>query len=329
METQRINRGSIKKDSNLASSKKLVSIIIPAYNAAKTIVETLDSVFAQTYKNLEVIVVNDGSKDDTLAIIENYLKPITIISTENKGVSQARSLGFAKSKGSFIQYLDADDLLLPHKIERQLSALLAHEADVAYGDWQKFKYENDKFIITEIIERQIEGDLEIALFTYFWCPPAALLYSRRLCERLKWNEKLPVIQDARYFFDAAIAKGKFVYTSGIMAQYRTAQSNSLSQKSDLNFIKDLFEHTKSVYQLWNANETINSEQETVIIKSLRHCINRLSVLDKKLARQAINTLLQIKPNYLPTERGLLRELSKIIGYKNAEKIAGYKRAIKP
>ncbi|WP_316851311.1 glycosyltransferase family 2 protein [Pedobacter agri] len=310
----------------MAISKKLVSIIIPAFNAGQTIVETLDSVFSQTYTSLEVIVVNDGSTDNTLAVLECYSNPINILSTENKGVSHARSLGFKHSKGDYIQYLDADDLLMPEKIEIQLRALVDQYSDVAYGDWQKFKVENNQVTIAETIEREIEGDLEIALFTYFWCPPAALLYSRQLCGRLKWNENLPVIQDARYFLDAAVAKGKFVYTRGIMAQYRTAQSNSLSQKSDLNFVRDLYENTKGIYLMWKAE--INVDRKTAILKSLRHCINRLSVLDKSLAEEAIEFLLQIAPGYLPPEKGLLRTLTKIIGYKSAEKVAGFKRAIK-
>jgi len=309
----------------LASSTKLVSVIIPAYNAAQTIVETLDSVFAQTFKNLEVIVINDGSKDKTLAILEDYSKPINIISTENKGVSHARSSGFKHSKGDYIQYLDADDLLMPKKIELQLEALIMHNADVAYGDWQKFSVENNEIIISETIEREIEGDLEIALFTYFWCPPAAILYSKRICEQLKWNESLPIIQDARYFLDAAIAIGKFVYTKGIMAQYRTGLTNSLSQKSDLKFVQDLYENTKGVYAVWKVD--INMDKKSAIINSLRHCINRLSVLDKSLAKQAIEFLLKIEPDYLPVEKGILRTLSKIIGYKHAEKVAGFKRAI--
>ena len=310
----------------MAISAKLVSIIIPAYNAAQTIVKTLDSVFAQTYKNLEVIVVNDGSTDDTLAVLKNYPNSINVVSTENKGVSHARNLGFKYSKGDYIQYLDADDLLMSEKIEIQVQALTTQNADVAYGDWQKFKAENNQITITENIEREIEGDLEISLFTYFWCPPAAILYSRRICDVLQWNEHLPIIQDARYFLDAAIAKGKFVYTNGIMAKYRIAQSNSLSQKSDLNFVKDLYENTKGIFTAWKAD--LHTDKKTAIIQSLRHCINRLSVLDKRLAKEAIEFLLQIEPHYLPPEKGLLKALSMVIGYKSAEKVAGFKRALK-
>jgi len=303
----------------------VVSIIIPVYNAETTIEETLDSVYAQTYQDFEVIVVNDGSTDDTLTILKGYCKTISILSTENKGVSHARNLGFKYSKGDYIQYLDADDLLMPLKIEIQLQALKAQNADVAYGDWQKFKLENNQIKISETIEREIEGDLEIALFTYFWCPPAVILYSREICNRLEWHEHLSVIQDARYFLDAAIAKGKFVYTPEIMAKYRIAQSNSLSQRSDLNFVKDLYENTKGIYTAWKAD--LNDDKKTAIIQSLRHCINRLSVLDKTIMKEAIQFLLQMEPDYLPPEKGLLRTMSKIIGYKNAEKIAGFKRAL--
>ena len=303
----------------------MVSIIIPTYNAEKTIKGTLDSVYAQTYKNFEVIVVNDGSTDHTSAVLENFTNSITILSTENKGVSHARSLGFKYSKGDYIQYLDADDLLMPEKIEMQLQALKAENADVAYGDWQKFKIENNQIKISETVEREIQGDLEVALFTYFWCPPAAILYSRRICDILKWNKHLPIIQDARYFLDAAIAKGKFIYTNGIMAKYRIAQSNSLSQESDLNFVKDLYENTKGIYTAWKTD--LNPNKKTAIIQSLRHCINRLSVLEKSLMKEAIEFLLQIEPHYIPPEKGLLRAMSKIIGYKNAEKLAGFKRAL--
>ncbi|RZL33208.1 MAG: glycosyltransferase [Pedobacter sp.] len=304
----------------------MVSIIIPVYNAETTIEETLNSVYAQTFQDFEVIVVNDGSTDNTLTILKGYCKSINILSTENKGVSHARNLGFKHSKGDYIQYLDADDLLMPVKIEIQLQALVTQEADIAYGDWQKFKLENNQIKISETIEREIEGDLEIALFTYFWCPPAAILYSRRICDVLQWNEHLPIIQDARYFLDAAIVKGKFVYTNGIMAKYRIAQSNSLSQKSDLNFVKDLYENTKGIFTAWKAD--FHTDKKTAIIQSLRHCINRLSVLDKSLAKEAIEFLLQIEPHYLPPEKGLLRALSKMIGYKSAEKLAGFKRALK-
>src|SRR5688572_1866005 len=95
------------------SNKKLVSVIIPAYNAGPFISETLESVLAQTYSNWEVIVVNDGSKDNTENILKQYSEKdprISFISKTNSGVSDTRNKGIDKAKGEFIAFLDADDV---------------------------------------------------------------------------------------------------------------------------------------------------------------------------------------------------------------------------
>ncbi|HEY0656892.1 MAG TPA: glycosyltransferase family A protein, partial [Pyrinomonadaceae bacterium] len=97
-----------------------VSVIIPNYNYAKYIAETIDSVLAQTYPNLEVIVVDDGSKDDSLKILRSYGDKITVIEQKNQGVARARNIGTAYSNGEYIAFLDADDVWLPEKLARQM-----------------------------------------------------------------------------------------------------------------------------------------------------------------------------------------------------------------
>lgn len=104
---------------------KLISVVIPAYNAANTITRTIDSVYNQTYRNLEVIVVNDGSTDNTLELVTQYKESkkdinIIIIDKTNGGVSTARNAGMKVAKGDFIALLDADDFWSFNKIERQL-----------------------------------------------------------------------------------------------------------------------------------------------------------------------------------------------------------------
>ena len=305
----------------------MVSIIIPVYNAENTISQTLDSVFNQTYESFEIIIVNDGSTDQTSKILRNYTHPIKILTTENRGVSHARNLGFNHCIGKYIQYLDADDLLLPDKLKIQVEKLEAINGDVAYGDWQKFKLVNHEIEILETISRKIEIDIEIALFTDFWCPPAALLYSRRICDKLSWNQELPIIQDARYLLDAAMQGGKFIYTPGLMAQYRIEQMNSLSKKSEVKFVNDCLTNAIEIAELWKDDFINSPMKKKSVIDSLRFCINRLSVLDRSLALKAIEFLLQVEPQYLPREKGVLRTLSKLFGYKNAEMIASYKRLL--
>lgn len=101
----------------------LVSVIVPAYNAEHYIKEAIDSILNQTYKNLEIIVVNDGSTDNTLSILKEYGGQIKHISQVNKGPSSARNAGIKIAKGEFIAYQDADDISLPKRIEQEVKYL--------------------------------------------------------------------------------------------------------------------------------------------------------------------------------------------------------------
>lgn len=101
-------------------NKPLVSAIIPNYNYANYLREAIDSVLSQTYQNIEVIVVDDGSTDNSREILQDYGERIKVIFQKNQGVSPARNNGVKASKGELIAFLDADDFWLPRKIEKQV-----------------------------------------------------------------------------------------------------------------------------------------------------------------------------------------------------------------
>ncbi len=100
--------------------KGLVSVVIPNYNYARFLREAIDSVLAQTYAEIEIIVVDDGSTDDSKDILKSYGQQIKAVFQQNQGVSAARNNGVNESRGEFISFLDADDLWLPAKIEKQV-----------------------------------------------------------------------------------------------------------------------------------------------------------------------------------------------------------------
>jgi glycosyltransferase involved in cell wall biosynthesis len=100
-----------------------VSVVIPAFNAAAYLGGAIDSVLAQTSRDLEVIVVDDGSSDGTPALAARYDSPVRWLRQDNRGVAAARNRGIAESRGRFVAFLDADDLWRPEKLERQLAAL--------------------------------------------------------------------------------------------------------------------------------------------------------------------------------------------------------------
>ncbi len=119
------------------NSQKLVSVIIGAYNCEKYISQTIESVRNQTYKNIEIIIINDGSTDTTLQIAEQYAAQdsrIVVHSQVNKGVSAARNAGFALAKGEYFCVFDADDIMLPTKIQSQVEFLESNpSADFVYS----------------------------------------------------------------------------------------------------------------------------------------------------------------------------------------------------
>lgn len=305
----------------------LVSVIIPAYNSEKTIVRTLDSVFSQNYASLEVIVVNDGSTDNTEHIVKSYSDRIIYIAQKNAGVSVARNTGFEHSSGEYIQYLDADDLLAEDKIEKQVKAILESHADVAYGDWKKFN-ELNGYQEFETVEREMKGRPEIELITDFWVPLAALLYTRAIAIKIGgWNLDLPIIQDARYALDAAIQGAKFIYTPGIMGLYRVNDAGSLSTLSRISFMSDCFSNAKQIDKIWRKDYDTDIEKKKAVIGVLRFCVNEFSKIDKLKFNQAIDLILSIDKNYKPEGSVGMKIVSSLLGYRNAEKIAQFKRKL--
>jgi GT2 family glycosyltransferase len=124
-----------------------VSVVIPAYNAAQTIRETLESAMGQTLRDLELIVVDDGSTDATAAVVRSVPDPrLRLLCFDNAGVATARNRGVAAAQGRFVAFLDADDRWTERKLEEQHRALLeTPDASVAYG-WTDFVDENGKFL---------------------------------------------------------------------------------------------------------------------------------------------------------------------------------------
>ena len=109
------------------------SIIIPAYNAQSYIERAIESALRQTYDDIEIIIINDGSTDKTGEIIEEYSQKhtnIKVISTDNGGVSRARNIGIDNSSGEYIVFLDADDELLPYSVENMVECLIEADADI-------------------------------------------------------------------------------------------------------------------------------------------------------------------------------------------------------
>jgi len=159
-----------------------VSVIVPAYNAANFICETVDSALVQTHQDLEVIVVNDGSTDSTLERLRPYGNRIKVLELVNGGVARARNAGVNAATGSWIAFLDADDFWTPDKIERQL----AHsDAPLRYTDRLNIGARGDLPELQSLVTPMFEGDLfETLMIEGNFITTSSVLLRRDLFEQM-------------------------------------------------------------------------------------------------------------------------------------------------
>ena len=151
-----------------------VSIIIPVYNGEKYIREAVDSALNQTYKDFEIIVIDDGSKDNTPNILENYDNKIRWKSQKNKGQAFAINEGINMAKGKYIAYLDADDVCLPERFENQVKYLDEHSnVGLVYSDRYQI---NENGIIQRVIKSQPHDNFVLLQNNYI--PRSAVMHKR-------------------------------------------------------------------------------------------------------------------------------------------------------
>jgi glycosyltransferase involved in cell wall biosynthesis len=301
----------------------LASIIIPCYNAERFLAETLESAFYQSYPQIEIIVVDDGSTDRTAKIINAYSHRLYAQFGSHCGASAARNRGTVLARGEFIQYLDADDLLTPDAVARRIAALQNTRSDVAYSDWQKlFETEPGIFEACEHIARRIEDVHpvpEIALMTSFWAPPAALTYRRTVVEKIGgWKEWLPILEDTRFLQDAALVGGKFVYVSGVGARYRVHRGASLSRGDHVAFVSALFHNTCDLQAIFEARGGLSTDERHALTRLYGLASRSFFVHDRRtLFRECVARIYNVEAGFRLSWPKVASLASKMFGFKAA------------
>jgi glycosyltransferase involved in cell wall biosynthesis len=212
----------------------VVSILIPAYNAEPFVEQTIRSALAQTWPAIEVIVVDDGSTDQTWRTVESFRgSKVRPIRQENRGASSARNRAVREAQGDYIQFLDADDLLAPEKIERQLDRLIPAGADcVAACPWYRFFDDPAQGWVKP--EPFWHDSAPVDWLTACWernsmMHPAAWLVPRALAERAgPWDETLSLDDDGEYFTRVVLASSQVLFCAEATTWYRSCLPTSLS-----------------------------------------------------------------------------------------------------
>lgn len=232
----------------------LVSIIIPVHNAEKYIAETLSSALAQTWSNKEIIIVNDGSIDNSIIIAAKFSDPrIKIFNQANKGASAARNKGLSEAKGDYIQFLDADDVLSPNKIEEQVKLLqgkplaISNCATVYFNDqtnpfmqqpvhrWYRNGSVNNVEFLIKLYGGPLIGPYGGMITNHAWLCPKEVINMAG-----KWNEELTVDDDGEFFCRVVLASREIVYSDTAACYYRKyTKGTSLSSTDNYDAAKSM------------------------------------------------------------------------------------------
>ena len=216
--------------------KPLVSILIPAYNAGPWIADTLESALGQSWPRKEIIVVDDGSTDKTLAVARQFAgSDVTVVTQDNSGAAAARNRAFSLCKGDYIQWLDADDLLAADKISRQMEVIQKHPDPRALfsSEWGRFMYRprQARFEATPLWADQSPAEwLCRKLGQNLHMQPATWLVSRELTLTAgPWDERLSLDDDGEYFCRVILASNGIRFVPEAKTFYRMSGPDSLSQ----------------------------------------------------------------------------------------------------
>ncbi|HEY4150657.1 MAG TPA: glycosyltransferase family A protein, partial [Chitinophagaceae bacterium] len=216
-----------------------VSVLIPCFQAAGWLRRTIESCVSQQGL-LEIIIVDDGSTDGSLAILQELATEhpgiVKVYNNPAKGGNNARNYAFSLSEGDYIQWLDADDQLGKGKLENQLKLFDSDaSADIVYSDWELDIYDEVDLLKKEIKVNGPKEDFLLALLKDQWSSPNTYLLKRAFAQQLHdaraWNPDTVVKQDREYFTIAAILGARFRYVPGVYAIYNRWNKSSVSAAS--------------------------------------------------------------------------------------------------
>jgi len=219
------------------SENPLVSIIIPTFNSRTYLDQAVNCALNQTYQNIEVILVDDGSTDGTISEFKRYEKSgVTCIYQENAGASSARNCGLEVSHGEFIQFLDADDVLHAEKIEKQIAAMIEKNATLSFTPFILFfedVHESNEFIYDHVdySKERTGQELMASLGTEGWgIPTVAWLINKAIIEKAGyWNPAKCPNDDGEFFSRVLFWSKKVICVDEKLAYYRSGLSDSLSE----------------------------------------------------------------------------------------------------
>lgn len=294
---------------------ELVSVIIPAYNAEDFISTCLNSIVNGTYSNIEVIVINDGSADDTARICDEYARENTnvcVVHTENSGVSAARNKGLELARGEYIMFVDADDVISRDCIERLYNAAIQSGAELTAGRSIRYDRELPDFekandgegaisVITEEYERiRLSADTR---FLSVW----AKLFSKKVLDGAKFVVGKKINEDAFFVFEALLKCTKIATVDHCVYGYRHNPNSASMAAFSKKFYDILYFRDEKVRILKERYPEYTDLADMVSFRSNIDLLNKMASSKSGYTKQE---LVEARRAVLKTVKGFVSKSKK-------------------
>ena len=312
------------------NKKPLVSILIPLYNTKEYIADTIESCLNQTYGNVEIVIVDDGSTDGSEQIIKKYVKlynNIKYYRQNNYGAPRARNLAFEKSSGEYIQYLDADDLISKNKIASQIEIAKTYNyaPDIIFSS--KFSYFTnsikDAKYFKQTIDKSYNSGIDWLIDSWsgggFGVVMGWLTHRKLIQKAGKWDETLKKNQDGEFFSRVLLNAKRVIMTDNTMVYYRRTGSHSISSSRSEEAIYSVLESLKKYKK--NIKGINNILLKEALALAYANFIREYYKTYPHIIKMAEEEIIKLGFNIdrLPF-RGKFGYLVKIVGFYNAIKI---------
>ncbi|MBE9060268.1 glycosyltransferase [cf. Phormidesmis sp. LEGE 11477] len=308
-----------------------VSILIPCYNAEQWIAQAISSALAQTFPNKEVIVVDDGSTDASLSIIKGFGGTIRWESGPNKGGNAARNRLLALSTGRWLQYLDADDYLLPQKIEEHIGVVRREpEADVIYSP-SVIEYRDGTDSSHEI--RKIPTPKDPFVLLALWHLPqtgSPLWRKRAIVDVGCWKDDQPCCQEHELYLRLLKANKRFVYCSHASSIYRQWSEETVCKRDMPEVFRQRLAVEDSLEAYLKKTDQLTPVRQQAINQARFECARLIWLFDPVWAKRLISRIHCSQRKFVPTGASapaLYRFAYHLAGFSRAENIAYVKRSL--
>jgi glycosyltransferase involved in cell wall biosynthesis len=306
-----------------------VSILIPCYNAERWVEQAIESALAQTWPEKEVIVVDDGSTDGSLEILKRFGGRVRWETGPNRGGNAARNRLVELAHGGWLQYLDADDYLLPDKIMRQMEFLATHpDTDIVFGP-VTMEHWSEKTPRRDLLPIPEPHDPWILLARWYLPQTGAALWRKQaLLDVGGWKPDQPCCQEHELYLRLLMAGKRFSYHPANGAVYRQWSEQTVCKRNKSETHRRRLEIVQRAQDFLHQRKELSPGRLRAINQARFETARNAWQYDPQFATEVMETVRRVQPRFVPTGSAAplhYRMVYHVGGFRTAERVAQYRR----